>query len=387
MLAPYDATMVCHPDGRIAVEGTKLHEFLTARYWEYDCIPEELILNGDEPLTKYKVLLLPYTLWAREKLQRQLLDWTARGNTLIAIGPFGNWNEYGQESRTVIDAAFGKIPLHPVKREPYFTFTMMEKNVASSEKGRVEYAEKGNCRIASAAHGKGRVYLTDASIETLGADARAIIHQAIAGQLGAQAAYCESGKFFLYTRDDTRSKNRFLIAVNKDIFERNSDTVFVAGDFERPVDQGVRGGFPIGAKQTGGFTTFTLSLAPGETAFINLGPYRASANKPVASARDWELKKIDGKQNITLTVLGKNGKAIPDIKIHVVGKSKRTGTAVFDYDDLPVNAKGQAVFAVPPGDRYDLVVYDKQLNAEYPLADVDPARSTQYRVSFLLFRK
>jgi hypothetical protein len=143
---------------------------------------------------------------------------------------------------------------------------------------------------------------------------------------------------------------------------------------------------PDWCETNGGFATFMLSLAPGETAFINLGSYRASAHKPVASSKDWEIRKIDGKRDITLTVVDKNGKAVPDIKIHVVGKSKRAVKSVFDYDDLPVNAKGEAAFAVPLGDRYELVVYDKQLNAEYPLTDVDPARSTQYRVSLSLFR-
>ena len=48
--------------------------------------------------------------------------------------------------------------------------------------------------------------------------------------------------------------------------------------------------------------------------------------------------------------------------------------------------KGQAVFAVPVEEQYDLIVYDKEMNAEYSVTDVDPSRQTEYKVTFALFR-
>lgn len=392
MLAPYDATMVCHPDGRVAVEGIKLHEFLSDRYRDYQCVPEQLILSGEEPLTKFKVLIAPYTLWAQEKLQQKLLDWTAQGNTLIAIGPLGFWNEYGQDSRKFINKVFGKVPMTPAKKETFYTFKISQRDIESSGKAKVEYSEGGNCRIASAACGKGRVWLTDASIETLRADAKRIIHKAIQEKMGDPAASCTFGRFFLFTRQDIRNDNRYLIAVNKDVNNRSDDTIFAEGDFKRPVDLGVPGGFPISAQRRGGFTSFNLSLAPGEAAYIALGPYRtggAKATRPIADGRyadEREDRETKAVKELTLTIFDKNGNLIPKIRIQVVGKSKRTGQTAFDHVDLPVNDKGQAVFAVPVGEQYDLIVYDKEMNAEYSVTDVDLARQREYRVTFALFR-
>jgi hypothetical protein len=59
-------------------------------------------------------------------------------------------------------------------------------------------------------------------------------------------------------------------------------------------------------QKSGGFTTFAISLAPGESAFINLGPYRASAQTPVAAAKDWNgagILKPKEMKDITLTVV------------------------------------------------------------------------------------
>jgi hypothetical protein len=395
MLAPYDATLVCHPDGRVAVEGIRIHEFLTDHYWEYQCIPEQVILSGEEPLTKFKVLIVPYTLWAQETLQQKLLDWTAQGNTLIAFGPFGFWNEYGQESRKFINQVFGKVPMTPVKGEKFYTFKISERDIESSGKPKVppqagvkaEYSQDGNCRIASAACGKGRVYMTHASIETLRADEKDILHKAIQERMGAPAASCRFGRFFLYTREDTRNHDRYLVAVNKDVNNRCEDTIFAEGYFKQPVDLTVPGGFPIAVQKKGGFTSFTLSLAPGETAFIALGPYRASGEKvmaPVAEARAPQEQRA--MKDLTLTVVDKKGRIIPKIRIQVVGKNQRTGETAFDYMDLSVNDKGQAVFAAPVNEQYDLIVYDKEMNAEYSVTDVDPARQTEYKVTFALFR-
>jgi hypothetical protein len=283
----------------------------------------------------------------------------------------------------------------PVKGEKFYTFKISERDIESSGKPKVppqagvkaEYSQDGNCRIASAACGKGRVYMTHASIETLRADEKDILHKAIQERMGAPAASCRFGRFFLYTREDTRNHDRYLVAVNKDVNNRCEDTIFAEGYFKQPVDLTVPGGFPIAVQKKGGFTSFTLSLAPGETAFIALGPYRASGEKvmaPVAEARAPQEQRA--MKDLTLTVVDKKGRIIPKIRIQVVGKNQRTGETAFDYMDLSVNDKGQAVFAAPVNEQYDLIVYDKEMNAEYSVTDVDPARQTEYKVTFALFR-
>jgi len=274
VLAPFDATMVCWPDARIMHEGWLTHNFLADNYREYEYVPEQLVTSGEENLAGFKALLAPYTLWAQDKVQEKLLKWVEAGGTLIAIGPYGYWNEYGRKSGKLIEECFGKLPLQPKRGEACWTFRLAESDLAALPAVKVESARAGECRLVSAKYGKGMVYLTlDTTLDTLPVEAKRIINGAIMEAAGLPMAYCANRNFFLYIRENPETQERYLIAVNKDIKERTEDTITVLGEYPRPVDMACPGGFPAPAETGAGYTTLRLSLAPGEGTVLYLGKY------------------------------------------------------------------------------------------------------------------
>jgi len=298
VLAPFDATMVCWPDARIMHEGYLTHNFLADNQWEYEYVPEQLVTAGEEPLTDFKTLLTPYTLWAREQSQQKLLDWVKGGGTLIVIGPYGYWDEYGRKSSKLINACFGELPLEPVRGADRWTFQLAEGALAASPSVKVESARAGQCRLISVKHGKGKVYLTTVTtLNALPVEAKRILNGAILESAGFPRAYCAHRNFSLYTRENPETRDRYLIAVNEDTRARKEDTVTVLGEYPRPVDVACPGGFPALARVGDGYTTLSLSLAPGEGTILYLGNYdgkrvdRAMAELAAVSGRK-EREKV-----------------------------------------------------------------------------------------------
>ena len=274
VLAPFDATMVCWPDARVMHEGYRTHNFLAANQWEYEYVPEELVSSGEEPLTDFKALLAPYTLWAREQSQQKLLEWVAAGGTLITIGPYGYWDEYGRKNGTLIKACFGELPLEPVRAADRWTFRLAEGALAASPSVTVQSARSGQCRLISASHGKGEVYLATATtLNALPVDGKRVLNGALQEAAGFPRAYCAHRNFSLYTRENSETRERYLIAVNEDTRARMDDTVTVLGEYARPVDLACPGGFPASARVGAGYTTLQLTLAPGEGTILYLGKY------------------------------------------------------------------------------------------------------------------
>ena len=273
VLAPFDATMVCWPDARIMHEGYRTHNFLAGNQWEYEYVPEQLVTTGEESLSDFKALVTPYALWAREQSQQVVLKWVEEGGTLIAIGPYGYWDEYGRESGKLIEACFGELPLKPARGADRWTFRLAESALAGSSV-KSESASAGQCRLISARHGKGKVYLTtDTTLDTLAIGAKRILNDALLASAGFPRAYCAHRSFSLYTRENPQTRERYLIAVNEDTRARMEDTVTVLGEYPRPVDLACPGGFPALGRVGTGCTSLRLSLAPGEGTVLYLGEY------------------------------------------------------------------------------------------------------------------
>jgi len=274
VLAPFDAAMVCWPDARIMHEGYLTHNFLADNQWEYEYVPEQLVTAGEELLADFKALLTPYTLWARQPSQQRLLKWVRDGGTLIAIGPYGHWDEYGRKSSKLIDACFGELPLEPARGPDRWTFRLPEEALATLPLVKLENVHAGECRLVSARHGKGRVYLsTVTTLNALPVEAKRILNGALLEAAGFPRAYSAHRDFSLYTRENPETRERYLIAVNEDTRARMEDTVTVLGEYPRPLDLACPGGFPVPARVGTGYTTLSLSLAPGEGTILYLGEY------------------------------------------------------------------------------------------------------------------
>ena len=277
LLAPFDGTMVCQPDGQMAREGKYIHKFLADRNYDYFCVPEELIVDGTESLREFTVLLTPYVLWASAAVQSNLLKWVAKGGTLVCIGPFGFWDEYGRESRLLVDACFGPAPIE-MRTEGLYKAALPSAALAEDPRVTIEtvlpYTDGKQANLVSAVHGKGKIYLTaDASIRDLFSGTRKVLLEAIDDGIGVRTAWSQAHRFELVTRED-RSRRRYLFVINPSIRDEAEDVVFAAGEYERPVDLCVPGGAPLKARRIGGVTAFKVKLGPGEVTCLKLGKHR-----------------------------------------------------------------------------------------------------------------
>ena len=281
LLAPYDATMVCQPDGQIMVEAAYVHKFLDDRNYDYRCVPEELVLNGQESLQSFKVLIAPYTLWASRGLQEKLPAWVGKGGILICVAPLGLWDEYGRSSRVLVDAAFGDIPIEVGRGETY-TFAYPYKDFANRKGVKIEATlpyQKEAVNLISAGYGRGRIYMTaDPTIRNVASTSRAKLLQAIDREIGARTAWCQDAQFDLVTRYD--GEQRHLFVLNRSISDPAEDLVIVRGEYPKPIDLGMPGGCPLKSDAKGGLTAFRLRLGPGEGTCIRLGAYREMKPEP-----------------------------------------------------------------------------------------------------------
>jgi len=277
LLAPYDATLICQPDGQIMVEAAYIHKFLADRNYSYQCVPEELIVDGRESLASYSVLIAPYTLWASDALQRKLLDWVVQGGILIAVAPFGIWNEYGQPSRMLLDSVFGRLPMELTKGEVY-KCAFPHEQVSRLETVKIEAVlpyQRDQINLISGAHGRGRVYLTaDSGIRNVCSTSKKVLLKAIDEATGVRTAWCRDARFDLTTRANSRTGARWLCAINRSVTEPAEDTVMAVGEYERPVDLCAPGGLPVAVQHVGGVSVMKLRLGPGEGTCIRLGLYR-----------------------------------------------------------------------------------------------------------------
>jgi hypothetical protein len=278
MLAPYDASLVCWPDGQVAVEGEAIHRFLEEQNRDYTYVHEQWILSGRDNLADVKVLFAPYVLWASRPLQDKLLDWVAKGGVLTSVGPFGFWDEYGRPSRALIDKAFGNVPIE-MQRESLYTASLSYDALMGRPGVTVETfvpSSRGKLpNLIRANFGRGRIYITgDSTMDAILSQSRDVLRRAMDEAAGLRAAWSLNGSFHLVSRQRKNTTDRYLIVINRSVEKSAEDTVVVKGEYASPFDLCVAGGVPVPARASAGLTALKLRLGPGEGTCIRLGPYR-----------------------------------------------------------------------------------------------------------------
>ena len=74
---------------------------------DFRYVPEEVIVNGREDLTRFKVMILPHATYFPDGLAEKLLKWTKDGGTLIAFGVPGVYDPYGFSKPALMSQVFG----------------------------------------------------------------------------------------------------------------------------------------------------------------------------------------------------------------------------------------------------------------------------------------
>ncbi|MBU0606982.1 MAG: beta-galactosidase, partial [Armatimonadetes bacterium] len=257
MLAPYDAPLVCWPPGQVAAEGQLVHRFLEEQNYDYTCVPEELIVSGEEKLTSTKVLVAPYVLWASRALQDKLLAWVQRGGMLIAVGPFGLWDGYGRPAGTLLRQAWGDVELAP-KRAGLYTFRFPADELARrpgvSIATTVPTADGPQPNLIRADLGRGQVYITcDTTLDALLADSKRVLRRAMDEAIGLRTAWSLNGSLYLVTRQARQGNDRILVAINRSLQQPCEDTVVMRGEYTKITDAAL-GDLPVPARHGAGVT-------------------------------------------------------------------------------------------------------------------------------------
>jgi hypothetical protein len=256
-------------------------------------IPEEAILDGDESLASYKVLILPYMTYFPAGLAEKLIAWVKAGGTLIAEGVPDVYDAHARPTGTLPAAAFGDalkwtytgdkgqgvnwsydFALSPGKHAvralvgPATAPTLVE---APLGQGRILMSSRtfGDFADLSAAAALGNtkgLYEVDQVVKVGGGDddlGRALF-RAITEKCGPPAVVSENNAFELVLRESPDGK-RFLFGANPSLSETVTANITLNFPCKSAADLGLGPKMEVPVRQLpGGNASLQLRLAPGE---------------------------------------------------------------------------------------------------------------------------
>ena len=273
---------VGHLQGRLGSEGR--------HFW---FVPESALVDGIEPMDDYRIIIAAYATHLRPEAREALLDWVRQGGVLIGSGPTGLFDHYGRSEGGIPEVVFGMegleygagitedsrvatasgsmagregISLFPNKD---FYWRMPSDGLA--EGARVLAAlDDGTPVAVEAEYGRGKVILTASSIGSLLDLYWPMVMSEISHVQPVPEAASSTPGLMLQVRE-SETGVRYLGVVNRNVSAAVEAVITVAGEFERPRDITVGGGWVIPSQAGGGVTRFTLWLEPGMGSLIELG--------------------------------------------------------------------------------------------------------------------
>ena len=231
----------------------KLSDWMLSEHLIPFYVPEECILDGRESLSEFRVLISPHASFVPEGLWGKIETWVKGGGTFVSIGPFGCFNQYGGAQYAFAKAIEEKTP-------------------------------EG---ILSNKHGKGRLVVMNKDL-TYAAYLKTIQPaleplKLVSCDLKPQILHLSAsrdrstGERKFYARSDIdlvpwedKQGNRYLFVINLNASKILRTIIEVKGAFNKILDLGVEGGFPVPSTvRQSGSTAFPSSLQPGQgTVFL-----------------------------------------------------------------------------------------------------------------------
>ena len=289
-----------HGYSTVNSEFIRFERFLTPRDFDFRFVPEEVILSGEEDLSGFSAVLLPYAPYFPTGLAEKLLEWIASGGTLIASGIPGIYDPYGFDAPLLMDTAFGpRLDLVYAGDDDGWRWNMYH----ADEEGEVRehHTTEDGPIMFSADHGVGRVHVTTESFfaaphhRTLQASLADVLEKAI----GWPTAGSRRHSFEMVMRQDPGGQ-RYLFIINPDLEDTATDYVTVDGEYGSVTDLGIGahaaialaprqpmavnsryadapsrhsdGTMLMTVRSLPGRTTFQMRLAPGEGTVLKLVP-------------------------------------------------------------------------------------------------------------------
>ena len=279
---------------------------LLARQYHFGVVPEKFIVNGRDNLDNYDIVILPYAQYFEDDFGELLLNWVARGGTLISAGPFGLYNKYGF---TIAEGAAEVFP------DVTFSYPTPQGRDISWQ----WEARRGNVSIRdsylAAQHGRGQVLLAldgrgfqragqvaaeahvgielDAKIVGQSTDSQAPVRQDDRSRPGhvepdaqltpAARAFYEAlaagtqrkarvteGNIEMVLRQGRPGEPLYMSLLNWDYTAPQTTEVVVEGEYRNVSDLSIDGGFPVPVTVEKKQTRFSISFGPGEGLMLRL---------------------------------------------------------------------------------------------------------------------
>jgi len=246
--------------GHVKDQIRQIHHLLYPRNYQFESVPEKLLLEGREDLSEYDIIISPFASYFPKGLWDVIDPWIKKGGRLISLGPSGLYDEYGFE---IPDS-----PLKPLMRTPFPEAALNAREVYPA----YEWGWDNGKVISTRTCGKGTIVMTSRPVFSLARDAR-LLKQFMAQLKSArQNARSLDSVVELTLRSDADGM-RYLFALNPNGDATISGKIEAWGKYSSVRDLGIAGGFPVTSSWNPdtGYTEFSFQLAPGCFTMFSLG--------------------------------------------------------------------------------------------------------------------
>lgn len=223
-----------------------------------DFIPDEMVTDGKANLDDYQLLILPNAVYLTEPFVQKLLDWTRRGGTLVAVGPFALADEVGHELPNNLSPLKAILPGSRRTGQGGWDFDPGKKITGSQP------------QIISQPFGRGTVHYLNREVEAYRPDARQL---AALRQIFTRAAKppvsCKQDNLDLMLRQ-TDDGTHYLCIANRDVEKPTEAAVEMAGTVTSAVDVVIPGGFAVPVDVQGKQSIIHVRLDPGDFTLLRI---------------------------------------------------------------------------------------------------------------------
>jgi hypothetical protein len=272
MLKPSTAQICAWPDDAVRGISGNLHSLLYRRNYHYAFVPEEDLLSGHDSLERYSVLILPYATHFPPGLSEKIIPWVKSGGTLISAGIAGGFTRYGAKDGSLMKELFGDIGYQNwsgVTGELYWELNAAKlrpevQDVGPNDAGSFESV----ATLLFTRYGAGQALLAaDANYLRPGGSAAPLFYELL-DRAAPRAAWAEGAELEMNLRQSGNVLHVTLI--NPDLKAAVKATIRLAARYQKAVDRGVEGGFPVPLREKEAGQAFDIWLAPGEGTMVDL---------------------------------------------------------------------------------------------------------------------
>lgn len=282
----------------VATELSNYERVLTTAQMDFEFVPEEVLTSGEEKLSNFKVVILPYAPYFPAKLGDRLQAWVQQGGTLVSSGVPGVRDAYGFTQDGFVKAVFGSGFRYKYTGDDTIWKWSAEFAGASRKRTTTLSSANGENTLFRTSSGKGAVLLSTVPLDTVAGRRLRVdtLRSEIERAAGGSLAVSDRASYEMVTREDS-SGQRYLFITNPALEQPKTDFVTVEGEYRRIIDLGIGseceiplasrtlkkidsrhnttsyhtdGTSIIPMQSPQGHTTFQMRLAPGEATVLKL---------------------------------------------------------------------------------------------------------------------